>query len=311
MALRTVQVMIADIARRTGGQIPIGVIMDAIESANKEIHVKYDWPWTRAEANIQIQAPYQVGTLSINDQTNVFTGSGTSWSPAWQYKRLYLGQNNVDYLVNGFSDATDGTLVQTINTGTNFVNSTYTIFQDTYALPADCEFGSILLIVNPIYRYRLRYVPSYTLDFQSIFSRVFFTNFQSGFADNGYDDTGKTGLIRFAPAPGSICEYRIVYRRRPPSLQGLASTPTLPESFDRAIELLAEYKIRFGQKTPMAGWMEVKQEAYQMILDMRRRISTSMQDNYSAYSQYPYYDQMFGNSQSVFAGGLFIGPTAG
>lgn len=324
MAARTVAQMAASISRHCGGMVAYAEIIDAIENANKEINTKWTWPWTRAESNVLIQAPYNTGTVSIVDGTdtvNLDFGSGGIWDPGWQFKRIYLGQSNIDLEVREFSTTT-ATLYQPINFGTDIVNAPYTIFQDMYALPDDCEFGGIMLIVNPIYRYRLRYIPVYTQEWQSVFSRVFFTNFQTGFADCGYSDLWNANLIRFAPAPGSVSEYRLVYRRRAPSL-GIASpafshntpptgtnflsnTTILPESYDRVVELMAEYLVRFQRTNPLPGWMECKREAYQLVASMRRKMATTLNDNYSSYWQYPYFTE-----SSMYTSGLFITPTTG
>lgn len=283
----------------------MGEILDAIQDANKEIHTKYEWPWTRGEANIPIQPTYTTGSLSINDGSASFTGLGTTWSTGWTNKRILLG--NIDYLVSAFTSPTTGTLVQPINVGANKVNVPYTVFQDTYALPTDCEFGGILLVINPTYRYRLRYFPVYTAEWTSAYTRTFFNNFQSGFSDAGVDDATGASLIRFTPAPGSVAEYRIVYRRRPPALSALTSISMIPESFDRVIELMAEYMVRFHRKQPMAGWMEVKNEAYQLLQAMRRKMAITMTDTYQTYAT-------FGADRGRAtwdAGVAFIGPTTG
>lgn len=308
MAQRTVEEMIAAVARRVGGIVPRMEIFDALENANDEIYNKYEWPWTRAESNILVQGTYTTGTVSITDQTNAVTGSGTNWDPTWQYKRIYFGTNNVDYLIASVNSPTSLTLAQNINLGVNQTNVGYTIFQDTYPLPSDCEFGSILLVVNPIFRYKLKYIPTYTFDWQSVYSRVFFNQFQSAFCDAGYSDTNNTGLIRLGPAPGSVAEYRMVYRRRPVQLTALSQTTWLPPSYDRVLELIAEYKIRFHQKTPMPGWMECRNTANDLLRDLRRKTTVTMYDTYAKFAMF---DQSVNSSAYDTGSGLFVGTTAG
>lgn len=318
MARRTISQMAAAISRHVQGQVGYREIIDAIDTANKEIYTLYEWPWLRAEANILIKAPYNTGTVSCSDGSEVVTLNGGTWDTGWDLKRLFMGNNNIDLQVLSIDDSTHLTLVQPINFGASVVDQPYTLYQDTYRLPNDCEFGGMLLIVNPIYRYRLRYIPVYTLEWQSVFARMFFSNFQTGFSDGGEVDPAPPVLgpqpfvlfgnstIRFAPAPGSASEYRLVYRRRPPSFIALDETSILPESFDRVVEMLAEYHVRFQRVNPLPGWMEVKREAYQMLSNMRRKMSISMIDNYSAYWQYPYFE-----NSSMYTSGLFIAPTMG
>ena len=305
MAVPTVRQMSAAIQRRCRGRIPLLMILDALEEKHKEIHGVYEWPWTKAETNLAIQPTYSTGTVSIVDQSTALTGNGATWDANWNYKRIYLGSQNVDRLIESFDVPLGGdsaaTLVQPINLGYDVVAQPYTIFQDIYALPEDCE--TILLIVNPLYRYRLQYIATYTLQWQNVFSRVFFSNFQTGFCDGAYDDATKRSTIQLAPAPSAIGEYRLVYRRKPPALSTMASQPIVPETYYRAVELLAEYQVRFENGLP--GWSECKKEGYQIVMAMRRKYTAApMYDTYSAYWQYPYY-----TDSSVYASGLFVGPT--
>jgi len=214
---------------------------------------------------------------------------------------MYLGAQNTDFLVASFDSPTQATLADPVNFGQNITNGSYTIFQDIYPLPDDCE--TILLIVNPVFRYRLQYIPTYTLHWQNVYSRVFFSQFQTGFCDGAYDDTNKTRTIQFAPSPGGVAEYKLIYRRRPPALSDLSKITVLPESYYRGLELLAEYQVRFENQLP--GWMECKSEGYQIISSMKRKYTAApMYDTFAAYWQYPYFVD-----SSVYAGGLFVGPT--
>lgn len=321
MARRTFAQIAAAISRQCGGGVPYGEIVDAMNDANLEINTKWTWPWTRAESNILIQPPYNTGTVSCLDNNTIVTLTGGTWDTNWNYKRLFMGQSNIDLEVFEVLSSTTLQLKQPINFGQNVVDQAYTLYQDMYALPDDCEFGNIILIVNPIYRYRLRYIPVYVLDTQSVFSRMFFSNFQTGFSDCGYDENTERNLIRMAPAPGSASEYRLVYRRRavaldttvpafgpvpPTGTSFLSNKPLLPESWDRLIELYAGYLVRSRGRQPMAGWMEMKAEAYQLIVAMRRKMGQGMYDNYASYWQYPYWE-----NSSMYTSGLFIAPTVG
>jgi len=304
MPARSLGTIAAAISRHTRGEIPWGEIIQAVQDASIEVQSKYDWPWTRAQANVQIHPSYNTGTITITDQTNAVTGIGTAWDTTWLYRTMLIGQ--YAYPIASVNSPTSITLAQTINHGSNLVAAPYTIFQDMYPLPDDCEFGSIILIVNPLYRYRMRYIPVYTLERQQVWLPGFLTNFQTGFSDGGYDDATKKNMIRFTPPPSATAEYFIVYRRRVPDLALLTDQSLIPQSFDRLLELMAEYQVRFAQPTPMPGWMELKTEAFQLLQNMRRKMASAMYDNYSSYSTYPSSDAL-----SFYANGVFIGPTAG
>lgn len=308
MALRTVEEMIAAIARRTGGRVPRMEIFDALQNSNNEVHNKHPWPWTKADFIIRVQGTYTTGTVSIVNGTTAVTGTGTNWDPTWLYKRIYFGTNNVDYIVASVNSPTSLTLAQPINLKSDQTDVGYTIFQDTYALPADCDFGSILLVVNPIFRYKMKYIPTYTFEWQSVYSRVFFNQFQSCFSDAGFDQTNNVGLIRLGPAPGSVAEYRMIYRLRPPDLTTLAQNTMLPPAYDRLLESLAEYKVRFHQPTPMPGWMECRATANEIMKDMRRNITSTMYDTFANFAMF---DTRVKSSAYDAGAGVFIGVTTG
>ena len=80
----------------------------------------------------------------------------------------------------------------------------------------------------------------------------------------------------------------------------------IPQSFDRVIELMAEYLVRLNRPTPMPGWMEKKAEAYQLLQTMRKKMATSPYDNYPRYATYPTADAL-----SFYTDGVYIGPVSG
>lgn len=304
MPVRTLGTIAAAISRHTRGEVPFGEIIQAIQDASVEIQSKYDWPWTWAEANIQLQPTYNVGTVTVADGSTDVTGTSTVWDAAWRYKTLQLG--SYTYPIASVGNVQFLQLKQGVNQGQGFTDAGYTIFQQDYPLPDDCEFGSITVLVNPLYRYRLRYVPRYTLERQQVWLPSFYTNFQTGYADGGYDDVTKKSLIRLTPPPSAAGDYRIVYKRRVPDLSAMTNQTLIPPSFDRVIELMAEYLVRLNRPTPMPGWMEKKQEAYQLLQTMRKKMSTSPYDNYPGYQTYPTADAL-----SFYTDGVFIGPVSG
>ncbi len=67
MPSRTLGQIAQAISRHTRGEIPYGEILQAIADANVEVNSKYDWPWTRKDANIQIHPSYSDGTIDVAD----------------------------------------------------------------------------------------------------------------------------------------------------------------------------------------------------------------------------------------------------
>ena len=304
MPARTVGTVIAAISRHTRGEVPRREISDAISDIYKQINSKYDWPWMFADTNIKIQPSYSTGTISIADQTKTVTLTGGTWDVTWLYKTLLL--SDCYYPIDLFTSPTTAVLKQAVNKGTNFVDVGYTIFQQDYPLPDDCEFGSSIILTNLTLHFPLRKIPTYRLQKQQAVLSELVTNFQTGYCDAGYDDATRKYLIRFIPPPSENDDFKLSYRRRVPELFNISDNFLMPESFDEVIELLAEYKVKFRRSMP--GWMEAKAEGYQLLQAMRRKMATEPIDNMTSYSSYPpFADVSFYDPGS----GAFVGPVTG
>lgn len=290
MASRTVIQMIASVQRELAGRASPGIIFKKLSDANDEIRATFPWPWAYKEANIGINAMYSTGTLSINDNTNTFTGVGTAWDTTWKYKKLSIG-SNVDYLVSSFSGVAAGTLVDPIHTGQNWTNITYTIYQDMYPLPDDCDPGDVVVIVNPKIRYRLLHPPRYTLEVQQkLPNGIYMNNYQSAWTEAGYDETTLKHLIMVGPAPSATTELRIVYRQRTPALADLSTVSEIPEGYDKAIEVLTKSKCKQDLKD--RDWKDFQQQAYQILQALRRKVTTQLDDVYQQYDTWPWANEV-------------------
>lgn len=279
MARRTVQQILGAVQRKTGASV--SEIYEALTRVHRQIYAKFPWPWTLREGLLQLNASYSVGTVSILDGTSSLVGLGTTWDTSWLYKRVSFG-SNTDYKVASFGTATTATLAQTINTGSDWSDAGYTIYQDTYALPTDCEPGGIICITNPMMRYRMRKIPPAKLEERSSSRGMTFNNIQSDWCDQGFDETTGAYLIRVDPPPSGTYEYKILYRCRVPDLSDMTTRSEIPETFDYALELLAEAELKRVKGDPT--WIVAKQEGYQVIQSMRRTITTSLDDVYQMNS---------------------------
>jgi len=193
--------------------------------------------------------------------------------------------SSTDYQVSAFGSGTTATLAQVIDTGQNWSGVGYTIYQDVYPLPSDCEPSDVVAIVNTQIRYRLLHVGRYTLENRSIGNGFFTTNYQDSWCDAGYDDTNSVYLIRLSPPPAAACEYRIVYRRRVPDVTTTTAHTEIPETFDKCLELLTEAEVRRKHRLP--GYQEAKQEGYQILQNLRKRVQTGIDDRFSQYTTWP------------------------
>jgi hypothetical protein len=303
MASRSVAQIIATVQRRTGGKISPGVIYEALSDANKRIHRLYKWPWLYNETLIQLQPSYSTGTISVTDGLTGLTGTGTNWNTNWKYKRVYFG-SNTDYQISQFVSPTSAILNIAPSTGQNWVNVPYTIYQDTYAVPGDCEPGSHVAFVNPKIRYRLLKLARYALENRAVALGTLFSNFQDSYSDAGFDDANSAYLIRVSPPPSAQVEFKLIYRRRVLDINLLTQTMLVPESFDEALALMTEYLVK--RPDGIAGWMEAKQEAYQIVKNMRQQVLTETNDVFQMYGSWPYAD-----NTSMYGNGVVINPPQG
>jgi hypothetical protein len=304
MAARTVGMILGSVQRSTGGSVPISDIYEACLDSHRRIYANYPWPWTYKDANILVQPTYSTGTVTVNDGATAVASSGATWSVAWKYKKILF--TGVDYQVASFPTTSTATLAQAINTGQNWTTVPYTIYQDVYALPTDCEPADVVEIVNVTIRYRLLHLGRYTLEQRAVATGFTTNNFQDSWCDAGYDDTNNVNLIRLSPVPSAVAEYRIVYRKKVPDITTVSSQTEIPETYDKCLELLTEAEVRRKHRLP--GYQEAKQEGYQILQNLRRRVSTAVDDRFAQYATWPTFNNV---SMIDYGTGLVIGgPTS-
>jgi hypothetical protein len=277
--------IIGVVYRKMNGKYRTDQIYEAFMRGHRQVYQNYLWPWTQASYNIQIQPLYNSGTVSITDQTAALAGSGTTWLTSWLYKKLSIGAN-VDYPVLSFSGTGAATLAQTINLGYDITDGLYTIYQDTYSLPSDCEPGGIVCIVNPGLRYRLLNTSVYRIESNTIQRGVFFNNLQFQWCECGYDDTNKVFLIRLDPPPSTTTEYRMMYNKHTSDPSLLTDATAIPPTWDIILEHLTEAEVK--RTNDDATWEVAYRLGYQAIQKLRQRIATQIDD---AFAMYPMWSQ--------------------
>ena len=280
MARRTLEAMVGATQRRLGGvSVGLGEIVEALASANRDLHAKWDWPWTYAETTIDIPANYSTGTVTFNANTALVTGSGTTWDTTWTNRRIQMGPASIAYRVNAFTSPTTLNLLESPNTSQ--AGAGYTIFQDTYQLPADFEPGQDMNLANLQLRDRISHIPRQSMDEQSIVLTQFFTNVQMAYADAGYDPVTRRYLMKIIPPPGGVQQLRFRYRRMPADLTLPGQYTEIPESFDDVLEWMALVELAaIAGKPDMSKFADAK--ATRKLKDLRRRIAMTPIENSAA-----------------------------
>ena len=240
MARRTLEAMVGAVQRKLGGfTVGLGEIVEALAVANKEVHSKWDWPWTYGETLVSVPANYSTGTIAFTSGSGTFTGTGTVWDTTWLNRRVMTGSNSASYRVASITSPTTLT-VNTLDTP-NITQSGagYVMYQDTYSMPADFEPGQDLILIQPQNRIRVPHIPRSSLEQQGIVLVQFFTTIPVGYADYGYNATTRRHEIKIIPPPGGVQQLRLVYRRMPIDLTTPTQYTEIPESFDDVLEWMA------------------------------------------------------------------------
>jgi hypothetical protein len=278
VASRTLQMFISDLIREVRGQATPLEAQQAIRDALSVIDSKTNWEFLIARALINTEAPYLTGAVSCTAGGTALTGSGTTWSAGWKYKSIQLKSRRLPYDVS-FSGATTGTLSSALSgiAGTNdIVADTYKVFQARYALPADCDPGKDLRLSAPqgggqsgsgqipkieASRLQLKWDP------------LFVFSFPWYYTDDVYDEVNRVATIRFLPYPSQSGEFQLLYYKKLTIPTALGSNISLPDAFERLPILMAASQIM--QNKQQTGWLEKKQMADNMLLDLYRRHAVS------------------------------------
>ena len=321
MARRTFAQMVAAVQRSMNGvDVSGGEIQQALETAHKELHLNYDWPWSYAEANILIPQPTTTGTLSIAKGDTVVYIAGCTDFPfvpvipglfsPWPIRgyRLKIGDasNNVDYIVadgtavNVGGDAYTVELAQPFNSA-DVTDSTVTLYKDRFPLPQDCDPGQDIFISQQNLRIKIKHITRPQFEAQALILKPMATNLTMFYTDAFFDGNDNTYGIRFMPPISQMGEYRILYRKRPADFTASTDYTEIPEGYDEVLELIAEARIKFVTNTP--GSEQAKMRAEAKLKMMRRRMATAAVDNQPKFSG--------GLSDSSFSqNGLSVTPMA-
>jgi hypothetical protein len=280
MARATFRQVIAGVQRKPGLEsVSLGKIIDAVAIASKDVG-NQPWPWNYAETNVLVPPPYSTGTVSITNNTGSVTGNAPAdWTPyvgqfGW---RIRFGNSNLDYIISNIINPNLILLSQPINLAASLVNSSYTLYKDTYEYPSDYIIGSDVALLQPIVRTRIPKIPRYKFEIaMNAGLRSFSTNIQMFYCDQGETSFG-TFQFRLGPPPAGPSELRLCYHSMAPDLIPTDLT-LLPDGYDEIIMLMAASRLYDMQKLP--GLSDAaKSQAEGKIKLLRRQVMTQTIDD--------------------------------
>ena len=291
-----------------GANVSLGEVHQAIDTANKKVHLSFHWPWSYGDTNLLIQAPWSgpVGTVDVVNQVSpsLLESNSGGLDTTWTGMRIQVGNSNVDYKVASFPAADQILLAQPLNLATPLVDATYTLYKDTYTLPADCDVAQDLMIAIQNVQIVVRHVPRYTFENYALAQLQSSTSMTQFYADTEFNTTLGLYQIRFMPPISTVGEYRLVYRKRPPDLTAPNATSALPEGYDEILELVASAKLMGDYGLP--GAEKKAAEAAGAIRLMRRMVEGALIDNQPGYGMFGLPDQT--NIDDYFTTQPWAGP---
>jgi hypothetical protein len=181
-----------------------------INIALHDMHIGYSErvPWAERRAVLRTQPSYTTGTVAVTKGSTTVTGTGTSWNTANDFGltniqaggKITLGDGDV-YEVASVGSDTSITLSMAF-TGTTATESSYTYFEDEYALSSD--------FMRPIDQQRFS-------EGGSEIRLIGRTEFRARFPRNHTPGTVLVGTILDLAPSGSTDPIRKIRFHQPPS----------------------------------------------------------------------------------------------
>ncbi len=186
----------------------------SVMNAYRDIANEHNWTYLLANGRINLNAAFNEGTVTYDADTLTWTVSGASALPDWTGAgSIRVGE--VIYKVHARLSATQFTTYAGLSPIGDLTDATsYTLYQDTYVLPADFAAGDQLLYQRNFGPMVYVHPSQWLLDHR-------FTN-QVGEC-KWYTITGDTKypgrmVVRVFPYPGEAVTIDFVYRRTPRTL---------------------------------------------------------------------------------------------
>lgn len=215
------------------------------DAARRRINLAYvacsqahGWSHLLKRFTIQTEAQYNTGTVSVVNASTGVTLTGGTWTTSWvtspSMRRMVIQGRNEPYDVSALGSTTTATLTDAF-AGTTDTDATYTMYRDTYVLPADCGIAKMIALYDPELLVRLfnfnqpkflevRSNQPGLLSIPECFTVV-----------NQTTETVPRPQLQFYPGPSTVRVYHGWYFRRPDFLSADSSALDWPQEFDDMI----------------------------------------------------------------------------
>jgi hypothetical protein len=185
----------------------------AIQNGYRDLASRHRWAYYYTRGRLNTVAPFQDGTIAYSQATRTvtLTPQSSSGFPVWAGQGM-LVITNVVYEVATSPTSTTLILTQQSNPGADVApGQVYTLYQDTYPLPVDCQAIDRLILVNNAFSMWYEH-PSSWLERQRIYRNPAVPR---SYTIRGTPDYLGSLAISFYPVPDNIYNFDYIYQRRP------------------------------------------------------------------------------------------------
>lgn len=182
----------------------------AIQNAYRDLASRHHWSYYYTRGRLGTVAPYSTGTINYTQATRTVTLSDGVF-PSWASQGV-LVITNVAYEIATNPSNTTLVLTQHSNPGTDLAaGTTYSMYQDTYPLPVDCQAIDRMILVNNAFAMWYEH-PSAWLERQRIYRGPAVPR---SYTIRGSPNYFGSLAISFFPPPDAIYQFDFIYQRRP------------------------------------------------------------------------------------------------
>lgn len=233
--------------------------------------MEHRWRWLESSGATRIPTVYSTGTVDVAANAATVVGASVSFATGVAGRKIRLGIDNSEYTIQTRSSATRLVLSASYR-GDAISDGAYSIYQDTYYLPIDCEE------VVDVYRYQPSNIgrsPLEPITKRQWLDMKLRTPFNQDFAyrwTHANYSSGGTRQFHIWPAGHASRDYRIHYEyiKQITTLSATGDKPLMPLTYRPAIAYGALEKI-FVQQGLMqrAAWArkEYDTKVAKMITD--------------------------------------------
>jgi hypothetical protein len=181
----------------------------AVQAAYRDVANRHRWIYYYTRGRLNTVAPYYTGTVTYTATTRTLTLTGGVW-PTWAQDGI-VQINNIAYQIASRVDDNNLLMARRSDPGADIGTSGYTIYRDTYELPADCLAIDRMILINNAFEMWYEH-PAAWLERQRIYHSPAIPRV---YTIRGSPNYAGSFCVSFFPPPDNVYQYDYIYQRRP------------------------------------------------------------------------------------------------